>query len=216
MPKQNRVTPFGELIADPARGSLTGNRGCLHDERQQIVRHHLGRRWIICQLQFKDYHRQIMTPGRYTELFFLDEAAALAAGHRPCAECSRPRFEAFRSAWAGANPDLAGNSRLGAAIIDAALHAERVGPGNEKLNYPEKLGRLPDGVFVTLESGCPAYLVWQGDLKLWTPAGYTGRITPHPELEVLVLTPRSIVRAIAAGFQPQVHPSTASFKKEHF
>src|SRR5262245_61283498 len=97
MPKQNRVTPRGDLIATAARGSLMGNRGCLHNAQRKIVRHHQGQRWIICRLEFKGWHREIMTPGHYTELFFLDEATALAAGHRPCAECSRPRFEEFRT-----------------------------------------------------------------------------------------------------------------------
>lgn len=126
MPKQNRVTPYGELIATPARGTLMGNRGCLHNSRQQVVRHHRGKRWITCVLQFKDRHRAIMTPGHYTELFFLDEATALAAGHRPCAECSRSRFELFRTLWAGANPDLTDKSAPRAGEIDETLHRDRI------------------------------------------------------------------------------------------
>lgn len=97
MPRQNRVTPFGEIIATPARGTLLGNRGCLHNREQRIVRPYQLQRWIICVLEFKGRHHGIMTPGQYTELFFLDEATALAAGHRPCAECLRPRFELFRT-----------------------------------------------------------------------------------------------------------------------
>jgi len=207
MPKQNRVTPFGTLIADPARGLLTGNRGCLHNAQQEIIRHHLGKRWIICQLVFKNYHRVIMTPGKYTELFFLDEATALAAGHRPCAECSRPRFEEFRLFWAQANPELAGNLRPQVPVLDAALHAERVDAKNAKLTYPETLGALPDGVLVTQEAGGPAYLVWQGELLRWTPAGYSDHLTGAASLKVHVLTPHSVVKAIEAGFRPQVHPS---------
>src|SRR5438445_4041421 len=107
MPRQNRVTPFSKLIATPERGTLYGNRGSLHDDKQQIRRQYLGIRWIFCLLEFKGRKHQIMRPGHYTELFFLDEATALAAGHRPCAECQRDRFNLFRRYWALANPDEA-------------------------------------------------------------------------------------------------------------
>ena len=110
MSRQNRGTPFGDIIATPARGTLMGNRGCLHDNQGHIIRPYQLKRWIIYQLEFKGRRRQIMTPGKYTELFFLDEATALAAGHRPCVECSRPRFTEFVAAWAEANPDLAGGT----------------------------------------------------------------------------------------------------------
>ena len=108
MPLQNRVTPFGELIATPARGTLMGNRGCLHDAQQRIRRTFAVKRWIICVLEFKGRHRQVMAPGQYTELFFLDEATALAAGHRPCAECQRARYDLFRAHWAGRGRTLPG------------------------------------------------------------------------------------------------------------
>lgn len=207
MPKQNRVTPFGDLIADPARGLWMGNRGCLHNDRQQIVRHHVSARWIICQLQFKDRHRPVMTPGQYTELFFLDEATALAAGHRPCAECSRPRFVEFRERWAAANPQLAGGPKPTVSVIDAALQVERVGPQNEKITYREMLCNLPAGVIVSGESMGQAFLVREGRLWRWTPAGYTNPTTSDAHWGVRVLTPRSVVAAIRAGFQPQIHPS---------
>ena len=105
VPLQNRVDPWGRLIADRARGSLMGNRGVLHDADQQIRKSHALKRWIICQLEFKGRRRQIMQPGQYTELFFLDEATALAAGHRPCAECQRERFNEFRTAWTAGGTD---------------------------------------------------------------------------------------------------------------
>ena len=111
-PKQNRVTPFSTLIATPARGTLMGNRGCLHDDHAQIRRPFQGQRWIICLLEFKGRKRSIMTPGQYTELFFLDEATALAAGHRPCAECQRDRFNLFREIWGQGRP---GHHRPGSA-----------------------------------------------------------------------------------------------------
>src|SRR5512141_2915473 len=122
MPRQNRVTPFSKLIATPARGTLMGNRGALHNDQGQIRRQFQGQRWIICLLEFKGRRRSIMMPGQYTELFFLDEATALAAGHRPCAECQRERFNLFREFWAAANPELAGAARPAATVIDAALH----------------------------------------------------------------------------------------------
>src|SRR5919204_6549006 len=104
MPRQNRVTPFGEIVATPERGTLMGNRGVLHDGEGRIRRPWQLRRWLVCVLDLKGRKRRVMTPGRYTELFFLDEATALAAGHRPCAECRRARFLAFCSAWGTANP----------------------------------------------------------------------------------------------------------------
>src|SRR5262245_5003529 len=125
MPRQNRVTPFSTLIATPARGTLYGNRGCLHNEHGQIVRPFQGERWIHCLLEFKGRHRSpLMRPGCYTELFFLDEATALSAGHRPCAECQRDRFNLFRDYWAKANPRAAG-PRPSAVELDAFLHRER-------------------------------------------------------------------------------------------
>src|SRR5574341_421301 len=145
MPRQNRVTPFGEIIITPARGTLMGNRGCLHDAHQQIIRLYQGKRWIICQLQCKGRHREVMTPGQYTELFFLDEATALAAGHRPCAECSRSRFEKFRTLWAQANPDLVHGSKPLASVIDQVLHQERINAVQQKMTYQELLGALPEG-----------------------------------------------------------------------
>jgi hypothetical protein len=206
MPKQNRVTPFGEIIATPARGTWMGNRGCLHNERQQIIRPDQLKRWIICQLQFKGRHRAVMAPGQYTELFFLDEATALAAGHRPCAECSRPRFEEFRSIWAHANPDLAYGSKPLATEIDEVLHQERINATKQKLTYQEKLGALPDGSFVAFDAKLP-YLLFQGFLLAWHPEGYGQRLAQPPDRIVQVLTPRSMVSTLAAGYRAGVHPS---------
>jgi hypothetical protein len=206
MPRQNRVTPFGEIIATPARGTLMGNRGCLHNDRRQIIRSHQLNRWIICVLQFKDRHREIMKPGHYTELFFLDEGTALAAGHRPCAECSRPRFEMFRALWAEANPKLAHGSKPLATVIDDALHRERIDAAQRKVIYNEKLGALPDGSFVALDDQQP-YLLHNGLLLAWHPEGYGNRIAAQSEMIVQVLTPRSIVNTITQGYTVEVHPS---------
>jgi len=209
MPRQNRVTPFGEIIATPARGTLMGNRGCLHDDRQQIVRFYRGRRWIICVLQFKDRHRSVMTPGQWTELFFLDEATALAAGHRPCAECSRPRFEMFRSLWAQANPELAYGPKPLVTVIDDALHQERIDARQQKVIYTEKLGALPEGSFVALNDNQP-YLLHQGFLLAWRPEGYGRRVAVRDDLIVQVLTPGSIVKTLAQGYAADIHPSALS------
>ena len=201
MPLQNRVTPFGELIATPARGTLMGNRGCLHDDRQRIRRPFAVKRWIICVLEFKGRHRKVMTPGQYTELFFLDEATALAAGHRPCAECQRARYDLFRVHWAGR-----GRSVPGADEMDDVLHAERIAEGRAKRTYTERLSRLPSGAMVADEGG-KAYLVQDGALLHWTPAGYGARLRPPADSRLRVLTPRSIVRALARGYPAVVHPS---------
>lgn len=211
MPRHNRVTPYGNIIATPARGTLMGNRGILHDAEGRLPRSYAyrGKRWIFCALSFKGRQRQVMSPGRYTELFFLDEATALAAGHRPCAECLRPRFLEFRAAWAKANPELAGESSPAVAVIDAALHQERlVSPYRpRKQTYLEQLTALPVGVFIALEPEGIPHLVLERHLLPWQPAGYDPPIPRPVEQTVQVLTPPSIVRAIALGFEPQVYPS---------
>ncbi len=208
MPRQNRVTPFGEIIATPARGTLLGNRGCLHDAHQQIRRPYQLQRWIICKLQFKGRRHIIMTPGHYTELFFLDEVTALAAGHRPCAECSRDRFELFRSIWAQANPEKVDSSKPAATLIDAVLHQERIDANAQKLTYRERLSALPDGVFVARSDDQTPWLVLGDQLLAWSPFGYTQRIPrASAETSVEVLTPRSTVCALAAGYPALIHSS---------
>ena len=199
MPLQNRVTPFGELIATPARGTLMGNRGCLHDAERRIRRPFQVKRWIICVLEFKGRHRRVMTPGQYTELFFLDEATALAAGHRPCAECQRARYDLFRTRWVGR-----GRALPGADEMDAVLHAERIGDQRAKRTYTERLSRLPSGAMVADPDG-KAYLVQETALLHWTPAGYGARLHPSAETRLRVLTPRSIVRALARGYPVEIH-----------
>ena len=205
MTLQNRVTPFGALIAVDARGTLMGNRGCLHDEGRRIRRNFVGRRWIHCVLEFKGRHRAVMTPQRYTELFFLDEATALAAGHRPCAECQRPHYLDFRAHWSAANPNRLRASPPSVEDIDRVLHAERLEPAGAKRTYRERAARLPPGVMVA-DDEARAYLVGKDALLPWTPAGYA-RPIPMAGEPLRVLTPRSIVRAIAHGFAVALHPS---------
>jgi hypothetical protein len=194
MTLQNRVTPLGELVADPARGLVYGNRGCLHDEHGRIRRAFAGKRWIACRLEFKGRQRRaLMQPGRYTELFFLDEATAFAAGHRPCAECRREDYVRFSSLWPGPT---------GADAIDARLHNERLGP---RTTAP--LASSPNGTFVLV--GDAPYLVLDDRLLRWSPSGYA-RAIRRPPGAAIVITPPSLVAVLAAGWVgavPLLHPS---------
>jgi len=200
MPLQNRVTPFGDLVAVEARGLLMGNRGILHDDAQRIVRHHQGRRWIACVTEFRGRRRTLMRPGSYTELFFLDEATALAAGHRPCAECRHADYARFCEAWASWHPDATVN----ADTMDVELHLDRVAGRAAKRIYPAEATTLPDGVFFVLDQR--PWLLWRGFALAWSPGGYRERHRRPREI-VPVLTPLSIVRTIAAGYRPAVHPT---------
>lgn len=193
----NRMTPFGVPEADPARGTLFGNRGCLVDDHGQLARAWRGRRWITCELTFKGRRRRpLMAPGRYTELFFLDEATALAAGHRPCAECRRADVRRFRAAWATVHP---GDAERSLAELDHRLHRERTGPRTRAL-----ASGLPDGTMVAFDGG--AWLVLGGGLRRWTHGGYADR-RPCPRAPVEVLTAPTLVGVLAAGWKPRLHAS---------
>ncbi|HWE38235.1 MAG TPA: hypothetical protein VG406_16815 [Isosphaeraceae bacterium] len=208
MPRQNRVTPAGAIVAVPARGTMMGNRGVLHDADGRIRRPWQVRRWLICVLEFRGRRRTVMAPNRYTELFFLDEATGLAAGHRPCFECRRARYLAFRDAWATGNLPGVRPEAITAGMMDDRLHAERVGPGRSKLTDTSSLDALPDGVFVTRDGpdGDPL-LVLGGALLHWSPGGYHRRRSRPRGTSVTVLTPKSTVAAIRAGYMPEIHPS---------
>jgi hypothetical protein len=206
MPKQNRVTPRGDLIAVPDRGTFWGNRGALHDADQNLVRYARGQAWIICLLEFKGRRRQLWAPGRLTELFFLDEATGLAAGHRPCAECRNPAYRKFKAAYHAAHPD----QPTGARDMDAHLHADRLVGPRTKRTYRARLAELPDGTM--LERGDEPWLVLGPDLLAWTHAGYRGNLARDPVEEVTVLTPRATVATIRAGYQPVLHPSATAHR----
>ena len=215
MPYQNRVNPFGQIIATPSRGALMGNRGCLHDMGDRPLRQYQSRRWIVCVLEFKGRTRTPMPPGHYTSLFFLDEATALAAGHRPCAECQRERFIAFRAHWASANPELAGCATPLVDTIDRALHCERISDQRyqhhkTKRTYAERLSALPNGTLVVPAANARPYLVWGDGLYPWSFAGY-GAPVLRSDATVQVLTPKSTVRAIADGYTPGVALSTRGY-----
>jgi hypothetical protein len=205
MPLRNRVTPLGELIAAPARGLVYGNRGCLHDAAGNIRRRYAVRRWIACRLEFKGWQRgPMMQPGKFTELFFLDEATALAAGHRPCALCRREDYRAFSAHWQNLHP-----RQRGADDIDAQLHAERVDRATRghRLHHRPYSG-LPDGSFV-LHQGAPM-LVHGTSLRLWSAAGYLARTTRPRHGDASVITPPSLLAVLAAGWEgavPLTHPS---------
>jgi len=196
MPLQNRVTPLGELIADPARGLVYGNRGCLHDDRGEIRRRFATRRWIACRLEFKGWHRKaLMQPGKFTELFFLDEATAFAAGHRPCALCRREDY----------NRLLALTGASGADELDERLHQERL-DGDSRRLHRGPVEELPDGAFV-LRGGDP-WLVLGNEFVRWTPAGYTERVLANGQAETI--TPPTLVDILRASWEPvvpRVHPS---------
>jgi hypothetical protein len=206
VPLQNRVTPLGELIATPERGLVYGNRGCLHDEQGNIRRRYATRRWIACRLCFRGRRRSpLMAPGKFTELFFLDEATALAAGHRPCAECRRSDYNRFSELWSALHPD-----QTGADAIDAQLHAERLAHGNRERRLHElPYSDLPDGTFV-LEAGEP-HLILGRQILSWSPGGYRSpRRRPRNGLAA-VITPPSLVAVLRSGWSPSVpllHPSS--------
>ena len=211
MPLRNRVTPFGELIETSARGTLMGNRGCLVDGHGRIVRCYQGKRWIACVLEFKGRRLLLMDPGHNTQVFFLDEATALAAGHRPCMECRRGDSVRFRKHWAAANPGLAGGPTPSVAVIDAVLHTERITHDGNRVLYPEQISNLPVGSFIVLEPGASAaYLVLQDKLLLWTPQGYVQPMPRPADGVVQVLTPRSIVRTLAQVYEVSLHLSAQS------
>jgi len=205
MPLQNRVTPLGEIIRDPARGLVYANRGCLHDADSHLRRRYNGKRWIACRLQFRGWKRErLLMPGRFTELFFLDEATALAAGHRPCALCRRGDYNRFTAIWLSEHPH-----QVGADAVDAQLHEERLDPGTRGHRlHRAGMDDLPDGAFV-LHQGAPC-LVFGAELLEWTPARYTRR-TPRPVRTVVeLITPPSSLAILRAGWEPVVpllHPS---------
>lgn len=204
MTLQNRVTPEGEIIATPARGTMMGNRGgCLHGPDKTLGRRRwVTKQWIYCELQFRGRQREVMAPGRYTELFFLDEATALAAGHRPCFECRRADALAFARLWAQTQGQA---ERASAAHMDTVLHAERLGLGGAKRVHSRRLADLPTGSIVRLAR--QPHLVAGGELRPWTPDGYLPAAPVDPDRIVEVLTPPSVVALFRLGLQPRLHPT---------
>ncbi|NUT34719.1 MAG: hypothetical protein HOV79_16795 [Hamadaea sp.] len=206
MPLQNRVRPTGEIVADSGRGMLTGNRGCLHDEDRRLrVSRWRSKLWICCVLDWRGRRRDPMPPGRWTALFFLDEATAFAAGHRPCAYCRRADYLRFTEAWRSAYHL---EERPRAAVLDRRLHAERVEPRSRtQVTWTGRAQTLPDGAMIR-HDGVLALVA--GDAMLpWSFEGY-GPARRPPDTPVEVLTPPSTVAVLAAGYRPLLHPSAVS------
>ncbi|HLA20863.1 MAG TPA: hypothetical protein VJZ74_05345 [Pseudolabrys sp.] len=199
MSLQNRVTPFGEFIANPARGLLMGNRGGrLHDDKRKLgARRWTSRQWICCRLAFNSRHRKVWGDG-YSELFFLDEVTALAAGHRPCFECRRKDAEHFATLFSKKK------QRATAAAMDTELHGERLA-GKDKRMHRRSIDELPDGAMIAI--GGDAFAVRDRRLLRWTPTGYAGAQARPRRIEVDVLTPPSILAVLSRGYVPLWHPS---------
>jgi hypothetical protein len=202
MPLQNRVTPTGDIVADPNRGIFTGNRGIIHDPATKTL---LKKRWsspawLTCVCEFRGWRRKVMGGRSWTELFFLDEATAFAAGHRPCFFCRRDDANRFRAAWQQGNSV----SDIRAKEMDAVLHRERLDRGKKRLHpLPVPLAELPDGAMV--QAGVESFLVLQGRALLWSMAGY--RRADNAIRDAMLLTPPSTLRAMSAGYRPVLHES---------
>ena len=207
-PLQNRVTPLGDIIATPHRGMFTGNRGIIHDPRTKtLTRRWASRAWLTCVCEFRGRRRQVMGGRSSTELFFLDEATALAAGHRPCFFCRRDDANRFRAAWEEGN----GVRRVLARDIDAVLHRERLSGAKKRMHaLPMSLQELPDGAM--LQQGAESYLVLQSRALKWSPAGY--RNAPNAIKDAMLLTPPSTLRALSAGYRPVLHKSAMELMAE--
>jgi hypothetical protein len=197
---QNRVDPLGNIIRTSARGTWMGNRGVLHNHHQEIVRPFKLKAWITCKLEFKGKKRKVMAPDRWTELFFLDEATAFSAGHRPCFECRREDAVAFKKYWIIGNPEYGFDLRTSINEIDKILHDERLKGDKTKNTYEERPDKTPDGTFILLNDH--PFLVRGKYIFRWTPFGYEKPVDFPRADKVEVLTPRSVVHAFQAGYMP--------------
>ena len=204
MPLQNRVTPTGDIIATPHRGLFTGNRGIIHDPATKTL---LKKRWsspawITCVCEFRGWRRKVMGGRSWTELFFLDEATAFAAGHRPCFFCRRDDAKRFRAAWEKGN----GVADIRAREMDSVLHSERLERGKKRLHaLPMPVAQLPDGAMV--QQGEESFLILQGRALQWSMGGY--RRGERVIDDAMLLTPPSTLRAVSAGYRPVLHPSAS-------
>jgi hypothetical protein len=204
MPLQNRVSPFGEIVATAHRGRFTGNRGIIHDPATKTLlnRRWSSKAWITCTCEFRGRRRKVMGGRSWTELFFLDEATSFAAGHRPCFYCRRAEADAFRAAWTKGNR----RAKPSAPEMDAVLHSERL-DGRVKRLHVLRIPALtlPDGAMVA--SGGESYLMAKGEAWLWSFAGYARASVDLSDAKLL--TPPSIVNALREGFPVQIDGSAA-------
>jgi hypothetical protein len=202
MPLQNRVTPLGEIMAVPQRGLFTGNRGIIHDPETKTLlnKRWSSKAWLTCVCEFRGRRRKVMGGRSWTELFFLDEATALAAGHRPCFYCRRDDANKFRAAWEEGNRA----SDVRAPDMDEVLHRERLNGRDKRLHELQvSVGRLPDGAMILHEG--ESYLVARGEALRWSFDGY--RMVQSSIEDAMLLTPPSTLRALGAGYFPVLHES---------
>jgi hypothetical protein len=207
---KNRVDPLGNLIQTPARGAWMGNRGLIHNSQKEIVRPFRLKTWITCKLEFKGRKRPVMAPDKYTELFFLDEATAFAAGHRPCFECRREDADRFKFFWLKGNPEYHFDKKTPISKMDDILHGERINRNMAKISFEEKMDQIPDGSFLLLDD--KAFLSFSKQLYLWSPFGYDQGVELPDADRVTVLTPKSIVNTFRAGYLPQMAVTGKPFR----
>lgn len=207
MPRRNRVDPSGDLHAVPARGMFTGNRGCLVDDTGAVVRHHRGHLWITCVTRFRDRRVGLARPGRWTPLFFLDDAVALAAGHRPCGECRHAAYLAYREAVATAVGDQVRAGDLNRLLARERLHRGRgLLRAAHRRTWSAPSADLPDGTVVVTDG---PRLVRGPRLLAFDFTGWRDPVArPHGRLTVL--TPPTSVSALLHGFTPELHPSATA------
>ena len=211
--RRNRVTPYGELVAVPDRGMFWGNRGVLVDDAGELARYSRGKAWMVCLLWYKGIRRIQWTPRRLTELYFLDEATALSAGHRPCGECRYQDYQAFKRGWSrafgGGVPSVHDiDTRLHEDRLLASGRRDRYAGASVRRTYLAPTASLPSGTMVSVD-GSP-WLVHRGDLLHWTPGGYTDRRAASSLKDAVVVTPRATVAVLAAGYEPVLHVTAAS------
>jgi hypothetical protein len=208
MPRRNRVDPWGDLHAVPERGLFTGNRGCLVDDDGRIARHHRGDLWITCSLEYRGWRHQLDAPRTWTPIFFLDDAVALAAGHRPCGLCRRADYVAYQEAVALSGPAPV----RGASELNQRLAGERLRPGrgmvraSDRITWPADIESLPNGSVIVDEDRRPC-LVMDDWLFAFTFEGWASPRARPDRGTAHVLTPPTSVAALSHGFGPALHPS---------
>ncbi|HEY4874737.1 MAG TPA: hypothetical protein VIH86_04140 [Puia sp.] len=199
---QNRVDPCGNIIKTNARGYWMGNRGILHDDEQNIIRPFKLKAWLICKLEFNGRKRQVMSPHRYTELFFLDEATAFAAGHRPCFECRRQDFNRFRFFFLKGNVAFGFTEKTSISEIDALMHHQRIDSRRAKITFEESAENIPEGTFILFDE--KPYIFLKNRIFAWSPFGYEKSEAMPKVKKFTVLTPLSIVNTLRAGYKTQI------------
>jgi hypothetical protein len=199
---QNRVDPCGNIIKTSARGCWMGNRGILHEDEQNIIRPFKLKAWLTCKLEFNGRKRQVMFPHRYTELFFLDEATAFAAGHRPCFECRRQDFNRFRFYFLKGNAAFGFTEKTSISEIDALMHHQRIDNKSTKITFEESEKNIPDGTFILFDN--KPYIFFKNKIFAWSPFGYDKSEATPKVKKFTVLTPFSIVNTLRAGYETQI------------